>query len=150
MDTTAIDSLTKDFYKSISFNHAEPPEFAAVKILFFGDGILINNSFRIPITFTVESFIDAVNVKVAEGSIEQFMEREIHSKTEIFGKVAQRVSVYEFNFADHAAPRLPKGINFIQFICTEGKWRILSMAWFDENENHIIPQEYLHSQLINN
>ena len=150
MDTTAIDLLTKDFYNSISFENAEPPEFAAVKILFFGEGILINNSFSKPITFTVESFIDAVKVKVADGSIEQFMEHEIHSKTEIFGKVAQRVSVYEYNFADHAMPRLPKGINFIQFICTEGKWRILSMAWFDENENHLIPREYLHSQLMNN
>jgi len=150
MDTTAIDSLTKDFYQSISFENAEPPELAEVKVLFFGEGILINNSFSKPITFTVESFIDAVKVQVADGSIEQFMEREIHSKTEIFGKVAHRVSVYEYNFADHAVNRLPKGINFIQFICTEGKWRILSMAWFDENENHLIPQEYLHSQVINN
>jgi hypothetical protein len=38
---------------------------------------------------------------------------------------------------------LPRGINFIQFVQIEGNWRILSMAWFDENENHLIPQEYL-------
>jgi hypothetical protein len=143
MDTTGIDVLIKDFYKEISFVGAVPPELASLKILFFGDGILINNSFSKPITFTIESYIQAIKVQVADGNIEQFMEREIHSRTEVFGKVAQRISVYEYNFADHEMPKLPRGINFIQLIQTEGKWRILSMAWSDENENHLISSAYL-------
>lgn len=143
MSTVEIDYLTNDFYKAISFAGSEPPDFAPVKILFYGSGILINNSFNTPIPFTAESFIEAMESQVAEGNMEQFMEREIHSKTEIFGKVAHRISVYEYNFADHELKRLPRGINFIQFIQIEGNWRILSMAWFDEDENHLIPEEYL-------
>jgi hypothetical protein len=143
MSILEIDYLTKDFYKAISFVRSEPPDFTPVKILFFGTGILINNSFNTPITFTAESFIEAMESQVAEGNIEQFMEREIYSKTEMFGKVAHRISVYEYNFADHEMQKLPRGINFIQFVQIEGNWRILSMAWFDENENHLIPEEYL-------
>jgi hypothetical protein len=143
MDTAEIDDLTKDFYKAISFVRSTPPDFTPVKILFYGNGILINNSFGIPITFTAESFIEAMESQVADGAIEQFMERELYSKTEMFGKVANRISVYEYNFADHEMERLPRGINFIQFVQIEGNWRILSMAWFDENENHLIPEEYL-------
>ena len=144
MSTTEIDYLTEDFYKAISFARSEPPDFTPVKILFYGSGMLINNSFNTPITFTAGSFIEAMESQVAEGAIEQFMERELYSKTETFGKVAHRVSVYEYNFADHEMQKLPRGINFIQFVQIEGNWRILSMAWFDENENHLIPEEYLH------
>jgi hypothetical protein len=143
MSTIDIDYLTKDFYKAISFVRSKPPDFTLVKILFYGSGILINNSFNTPITFTAESFIEAMESQVADGIMEQFMEREINSKTEIFGKVAHRISVYEYNFADHELKKLPRGINFIQFVQIEGHWRILSMVWFDENENHLIPEEYL-------
>lgn len=143
MSITEIDYLTKDFYQAISFSNSAPPDFTPVKILFFGTGILINNSFNKPITFTAETFVEAMESLVAEGNMEQFMQRELHSKTEIFGKVAHRISVYEYNFADHEMQKLPRGLNFIQFVQIEGNWRILSMAWFDENENHLIPVEYL-------
>lgn len=140
---TEIDYLTKDFYRAISFGHSAPPDFTPVKILFYGAGMLINNTFSKPITFTAESFIKAMESQVADGAIEQFMQRELYSNTEIFGKVAHRISVYEYNFADHEMPKLPRGINFIQFVQIEGHWRILSMAWADENENHLIANEYL-------
>jgi len=143
MSIAEIDYLVKDFYQAISFGHSAPPDFAPVKILFYGTGMLINNTFNKPITFTAESFIRAMESQVADGAMEHFMQRELHSKTEIFGKVAHRISVYEYNFADHEMPKLPRGINFIQFVQIEGHWRILSMAWSDENESHLIPEEYL-------
>ena len=143
MSITEIDYLTKDFYQAISFGQSPPPDFTPVKILFYGAGILINNSFSKPITFTAESFVNAMESQVADGAIEQFMQRELHANTEIFGKVAHRISIYEYNFADHEMPKLPRGINFIQFVQIDGHWRILSMAWADENENHLIPEEYL-------
>ena len=143
MSITEIDYLTKDFYQAISFMSSEPPDFTQLKILFYGEGILVNNSFNKPITFTAETFVEAMESQVAERAIEQFMQRELHAKTEIFGHVAHRISVYEYNFADHELKKLPRGLNFIQFIQVEGNCRILSMAWYDENENHLIPKEYL-------
>lgn len=143
MSTIEIDFLTKDFYKAISFQNEEVPDFSSLDILFYGDGVLVNNNFQDPLSFTTESFIHALESQVASGDVEQFMEREIYSKTEVFGTVAQRISVYEYNFADHEQHRLPRGVNYIQFVKVEGNWRILSMAWCDENENHVIPEEYL-------
>lgn len=143
MSIAEIDYLTKDFYQAVSFDHSAPPDFTPVKILFYGPGMLINNTFSKPITFTAESFIKAMESQAADREIEQFMQRELHSNTEIFGKVAHRISVYEYNFADHEMQKLPRGINFIQFVQIEGHWRILSMAWADENENHLIPEDYL-------
>ena len=143
MRTVDVDFLAADFYEAISFTNGETPDFAPLKKLFFGDGILINNSFIKPIVFTAESFIQALESQIAEGNIQQFLQREVHSKTEIFGKVAQRVSIYEYNFADHEMERLPRGINYMQFVQIEGSWRITSMVWNDETESHIIPVEYL-------
>lgn len=143
MSTIEIDYLTSDFYKAISFKNAQPPEFDSLDILFYDDGVLVNNSFGEPIDFTTASFVEAMESQVASGELEQFMQREIFSKTEVFGKVAHRISVYEYNFSAQELPRMPRGINFIQFIQVEGNWRILSMAWNDENENHVIPEGYL-------
>jgi hypothetical protein len=143
MSLPEIDALTADLYSSISFRDGETPDFGQLKALFYGNGILVNNSFAKPIPFTAESFIQAMEAQVADGNITQFVEREIYAKTDIFGKVAQRISVYEYSFVDIAEGRLPKGINFIQYVQVEGKWRVTSLVWSDENENNIIPGEYL-------
>ncbi|WDF53461.1 hypothetical protein [Mucilaginibacter sp. KACC 22063] len=143
MSKKAIDDLTSDFYKGISFKTGQRPDYSEVLNMFDNDGILINNSFAVPLRFTPETFVQALESQVANGNMRQFFQHEAYSKTEIFGKVAQRLSVYEYSFADHKIEHMPRGINFVQFIQVEGKWKILSMAWNDENENYIIPQEYV-------
>ncbi len=143
MNTRAIDYVTEDFYESLSFQDGEMPDLETVKSLFFADGLLINNSFGNPVTFTAETFTRALEAQIGAGTLQQFMQRELHSRTEIFGKVAQRISIYEYSFADHEIDNLPRGINYIQFILFEDNWRITSMAWSDENENYQIPEEYL-------
>lgn len=143
MNVRAIDYITEDFYESLSFQDGEMPDLDSVKILFYDEGVLINNSFAKPIMFTAETFTQALETQLADGKLKQFMQRELYSKTEVFGKIAQRVSVYEYSFADYQSTNLPRGINYIQFIQVDDNWQITSMAWADENENHQIPAEYL-------
>src|ERR1700743_2848980 len=136
MNTRAIDYITEDFYESLSFQDGEQPDLETVSSLFFEDGLLVNNSFSKPVTFTAETYTQTLEAQIASGSLQQFMQRELYSKTDIFGKVAQRLSVYEYSFADHESGNLPRGISYIQFVWTEDSWKITSMAWSDENENH--------------
>jgi hypothetical protein len=143
MNVRAIDYITEDFYELLSFQDGEMPDLETVGGLFYADGLLVNNSYGKPITFTAETFVQALEAQITAGTLLQFMQRELYSKTEIFGKVAQRVSVYEYSFADHDTENLPRGINYIQFIWVEDSWRITSMVWSDENENYQIPEEYL-------
>jgi hypothetical protein len=143
MNVRAIDYITEDFYESLSFQDGELPDLETVAELFYTDGLLINNSFGKPVVFTAETFIQTLESQIAAGTLLQFMQRELYSKTEIFGKVAQRLSVYEYSFADHEIENLPRGINYIQFILVNDNWHITSMAWSDENENYQIPAEYL-------
>jgi hypothetical protein len=143
MNTRAIDYITEDFYESLSFQDGEMPDLETVSGLFYDDGILVNNTFSKPVTFTAESFVRTLESQIAEGTLKQFMQRELHSRTEIFGKVAQRLSVYEYSLADHEIENLPRGVNYIQFVWVDDSWRITSMAWSDENENYQIPVEFL-------
>ncbi|MGN6394173.1 MAG: hypothetical protein ACTHMI_01325 [Mucilaginibacter sp.] len=143
MNTRAIDYVTEDFYESLSFQDGELPDLETVKELFYGNGVLINNSFARPVEFTLETFTQAIESQVAEGNLQQFMQRELFSKTDVFGKVAQRTSVYEYTFADYGTDKLPRGINYIQYIMVDDHWLITSMVWSDENENYQIPEEYL-------
>ena len=143
MNARAIDYITEDFYESLSFQDAEQPDLETVRGLFYADGLLVNNSFGKPVTFTTETFLQTLEAQIADGTLKQFMQRELFSKTDIFGKVAQRLSVYEYSFADHEIDNLPRGINYIQYVWVDDSWRITSMAWSDENENYQIPAEFL-------
>jgi hypothetical protein len=143
MSTTAIDSLTNYFYDTISFKNSVVPDINTLHTIFQGSGLMIDNSDEIPVLFTAESYVQRVESQIALGEVEQFTRHEIYAQTEIFGKVAQRLSVYEYNFADHEQARMPRGINFIQYVNIAEQWHITSMAWNDENENYQIPEEYL-------
>ncbi len=138
-----IDDLVRDYYRAITIRNEHPPELSAVQILFYGEGVLVNGSFKQPAGFSASSFVTALESEIAEGNLSQYIIHEIHGKTEFFGKLARRVSIYEYNLGEETSGRLPRGVNYIQFVQVKGNWRILSMAWFDENEDNLIPSGYL-------
>jgi hypothetical protein len=141
MNTRAIDFITEDFYESLSFMDGELPDLETVRSFFYGEGLLINNSTSEPVKYTSESFTKEIEEQIEDGWLLQFMQREIYSKTEIFGRAAQRMSVYEYSYSYLEKEDLQKGVNYIQFIQDGDEWRIASMAWCDENENYKIPSE---------
>ncbi|MFI5139368.1 MAG: hypothetical protein ACHQIM_16215 [Sphingobacteriales bacterium] len=141
MNTRAIDYVTEDFYESLSFMEGELPDLETVRELFYAGGLLVNNSFNQPIKYTAGSFTQLIEEQIEADKLTQFMQRELYSKTEIFGRVAQRTSVYEYSFSYYETENLPKGINYIQFVQDDDKWLITSMAWNDENENYKVPSE---------
>ena len=141
MNTRAIDYVTEDFYESLSFMDGELPDLETVRSLFYADGLLVNNSFGKAIKYTADSFIESLEEQIEDGRLTQFMQRELFSKTEIFGRVAQRVSVYEYSLVYHEIEDLPRGINYIQFVQDNDNWLITSMAWNDESENYRVPVE---------
>ena len=142
MSTTDIDSLVTDFYQSVSFKAGEDNDFTYTASLFTANAILVNNSYGKPIIFNPTSFVKALVEQVTRGNLKQFVQRELFSKTEVFGKIAQRASVYEYSFEDPSAGSLPKGVNYVQCILDDEKWLISSMAWSDESDENPLPHEY--------
>jgi hypothetical protein len=143
MNTRQIDFITEDFYESLSFMDGELPDLDTVRDLFYEDGLLVNMSFGKPISYSTESFLRALEDQISEGQLTQFMQRELYSKTEIFGRIAQRTSVYEYSLSYYETEGIPKGVNYIQFVQVDDIWRISSMIWNDEGANFRVPEELL-------
>ncbi|WP_423149251.1 hypothetical protein [Rubrolithibacter danxiaensis] len=138
-----IDHLTEKFYECICFNPEHYPKFDQLQELFYGAGKLINTNFDKPIDFTVQSYIQAMMHQIEEGNAIFYSQQELADITEIFGKMAQRISVYEYSSIVDAPLPWKRGVNYIQYIFTNGKWLITSMIWGDEKETVQIPQTYL-------
>lgn len=70
-----------------------------------------------------------------------FTEREIASRTETFGAMAQVWSTYEA-FVDGGEAPFVRGINSIQLVKLDGQWKVWSVLWDSEREGQPIPPEY--------
>ncbi|HYK75996.1 MAG TPA: hypothetical protein VEV16_03405 [Daejeonella sp.] len=143
MSVQEIDHLTERFYQCVSFNAEHYPDFDLLEELFYGSGKLINNNFEQPSDFDVQSFVHALMIQIEAGNATHFAQQEISDRTEVFGTMAQRISVYEYNTVAHPGKNWKKGVNFIQYVYSDGKWLIASMIWKDEGPDLPIPKEYL-------
>ena len=143
INTQAIDHLTEEFYKCISFDLEHFPNIDRLQELFFGSARLIDNRFDKPVDLTVHSYSQALMQQIEAGNVSYFAQQEIGDITEFFGTMAQRISVYEYSNKDNNTGPWKRGVNYIQYIFTDGKWLITSMIWTDEKEGLSIPEIYL-------
>ena len=143
MTIPEIDQLTQQFYECICFNPEHYPKFDQLQELFYGDGKLINGTYDQPLEFTVQSYIQAIMHQIDDGNAVFYSQQEISDVTEVFGKTAQRISVYEYSSDPENVQPWKRGVNYIQFIFIDGNWKIVSMLWNDEKEELLIPEAYL-------
>ena len=142
-DSERIEAATKALYASICFEAGGQPSVERLRDLFMPDGRLMNNNGAAPVVMSVDDFIAAYEQQRAAGHVTAFYEGELSARTELFGKIAHRFSTYEAKFDLAASEPFSVGINSIQFIKVDDRWRVASMVWNDETETLKIPQEYL-------
>lgn len=138
-----LDHLTEEFYRCISFNTERYPQFDQLKELFYGDGKLMDCNYDEPIEFTVQGYVQAIMLQIEEGNASFCAQQEVSDITEIFGRTAQRISVFEYSFAANDTQPWKRGVNYIQYVLTGDGWKIVSMIWSDEREEVSIPATYL-------
>ena len=144
-DLGEINKVVNKLYSNLTFEKGKSPTLAKLKDIFYGKGLMVNNSGDDPKSYTLEEFSSIVNGQVKAGKVKAFKEGELSSKVELFGKVAQCFSTYESGYIlagrdDYVTKR---GINSIQLIKKYGKWFIVSVTWNEENEELKIPDRYL-------
>ena len=66
------------------------------------------------------------------GRLTGFHEWETAHESRVDGDLALRTSRYEKAGTMDGAPYAGKGTKFFQFIRMQGRWRILSLAWVDD------------------
>lgn len=72
-----------------------------------------------------------------------FWEREIAHKTDRFGNIAHIFSAYESRVEDPKSQPVARGINSVQVLYREGRWRIAGIIFHIEQPDTPIPERYL-------
>ncbi len=142
-DLEQINQTAKELYACICFSEGGYPEVDKLTDLMIPDGRMINNNGSDPLIMKADDFIQIYKDKLESGVIKAFYEGEISSKTELFGKVAHRFSTYEKKYDLEEKEPSSLGINSIQFIKVNNKWRISCIAWNEQTETLKIPENYL-------
>ncbi len=137
-----IDKVTKSLYRLICFPEGDKPDFWELKKIFMPGAKIINNN-EGPIVLSVTSYIQRIKDMIKKGVLKSYHEKEISSKTDIFGDIAQRFSTYETRLNPEDEEPFQVGIHSIQFIKEFGKWRVVSMIWNNESGQRKIPKVYL-------
>jgi ribosomal-protein-serine acetyltransferase len=81
---------------------------------------------------TPRAFVEPRVVLLSSGSLIDFHEWEIESRTEIIGALAVRRSRYAKQGLHDSKPYGGTGTKFFQFARLQQGWRIMSVAWIDD------------------
>ena len=93
--------------------------------------------------FDLEGYIRNFEAMIADGRLPSFHEKESAARIEQYGDIAHSFSTYEARSAPDSLDVLFRGINSIQLLRTDGKWRIVSLIWHREGPATPIPSRYL-------
>lgn len=137
-----LDRLTEAFYRAVTFKPGEKPDYQVLHALFIERGLLIRNITDVPEITSVTEFIAPRQKLFDSGDMKAFREAELYEITEIFGKIAHRLSTYEKQGVNQAGAFEARGVVSIQFILTPDGWKMSGMVWDDEREGLTIPERY--------
>lgn len=88
----------------------------------------------------LDAFIEPRAALLSGGGLTEFFEEEVSGRTEVFGGVAQRLSVYRKAGVLDGIAFAARGMKTLQFARAADGWRISAVAWEDEREGLPIPE----------
>jgi hypothetical protein len=130
-DKNEIDELTRRFFSLFTNVNGTIPNLASIHELFVREGIVIKNVGGNTEIFSLASFIAPRQTILTDGTLADFQERELTERTDIAGAVAQRFCTYTKSGKLNGNSFENQGVKTIQFIKTNNRWRITSVAWDD-------------------
>jgi hypothetical protein len=141
-DSSAVDAVVANFYKMLSFTSVDQNKYSNLPQLFTAQGLLISATGNKPFFWTVQQYAQIAEDNFKKQKMEAWDEQETCSQTHIFGKIAQRFSTYKIIYVAGGKETRRSGINAIQLIKENGKWRITSVEWDRASDALPIPPDY--------
>lgn len=133
-DEQGIERLFALFLAAFDNTNGAAPGVDRIFDLFIVEGIIVNATTTPPIVSNVRDFVEPRRRILTDGTLTDFSEREVSGRTQIFGAVAQRLSVYEKRGVLRGVPFETRGMKTSIFVRTEDGWKISALAWDDERE----------------
>ncbi len=132
-DLKKIDRLTDTFFDLFTNKGDSKPKVNEIKNLFIPEGRIISNTSDCPEVYDLDAFISPREKILTDGTLTEFSEREVYSKTDIYRNVAQRFSFYEKSGVLNGKHFESRGVKTLQFVKLNEEWKMSSVAWSDEN-----------------
>ncbi|HNQ14613.1 MAG TPA: hypothetical protein PKM58_03560 [Pyrinomonadaceae bacterium] len=145
-DVESIDSIIKAVYDVISGDAGAKRDWDRFHSLFYKNARLIPSGKNATTgvvganALSPEEYVKRVESVFAKDG---FYERELASRREVYGNIAQVFSTYvSFRKADDKKPFM-RGINSFQLLNDGKRWWILTIFWQGETPENPIPKKYL-------
>ena len=142
-----IDKLVKSFFNLFSIKKGCKADLSSIYELFIQEGLIVKCSSPTPEIYNLLQFIEPREKMFNDGYLSNFIEEELFEKTEIFGNIAHRLSLYKKSGLMNGKGFENKGIKTMQFIKTSAGWKISSVAWDDEREELKIDNKIIGNNL---
>jgi hypothetical protein len=141
-DEQIIRSLISDFFRGFVSQDVGAVHLANLKPLFIPQAIVIKTCGAEPIVYSFDEFIEPRQKILTDGTLREFSEREVSTKIDLFGDIAQSFVVYHKRGLLSGQPYEGYGIKSIQFVRFGDTWKIASILWDDERDGVVVsPQE---------
>ncbi len=138
MDKVCIDELVARFFRAFCNAGGAIPDLDSLRELFVADALISKCVGTTAEIHGVDQFIEPRRALLTDGTLTDFEEHELAERTEIFGGIAQRFSLYEKSGVLLGQPFLTRGVKTLQFVRMTESWKIAAVAWDDERENQEI------------
>ncbi len=145
-DVESIDSIIKAVYDVISGDAGAKRDWDRFHSLFYKNARLIPSGKNATTgvvgatALSPEEYVKRVEPVFAKDG---FYERELASRREVYGNIAQVFSTYvSFRKADDKKPFM-RGINSFQLLNDGKRWWIMTIFWQGETPENPIPKKYL-------
>jgi hypothetical protein len=138
----AIDQLIAAFFRAFASQPGRKVDLAHLRELFIAQAIIIKNSAQGAEIYDLDTFIAPREKLLGGGLLVDFNEQELAERTEIFGAIAQRWSLYRKCGILSGQAFATLGMKTIQLVDTPSGWKISALAWDDERPGLSIPDTY--------
>ena len=130
-DLKEINEIVSQFFDLFTNIDGRIPNVRKIKHLFLRQGILINNTAEEPLIYDLESFIIPREKILTDGTLTDFVEKEISHTTDIHGNIARRKCFYEKSGKLNGEFFKGEGVKFMQLLKIDNKWFLSAVTWWD-------------------
>jgi hypothetical protein len=137
-DIAAIDVVIAAFFGAFTNKHG-PSDLGRLRALTIAQCVIVKAVGATPEIYGLEDFIAPRAKLLNGGPLADFEEIETSSSTDIFGNIAQRLSLYRKSGILSGNRFAASGVNQFLLVRVDGDWKIAAVTWDDERDGFVPP-----------
>ena len=131
---TAIDEIATTFFAAFDNRNGKAPDMDALRALFIDGATIVKVANGEAQVMSVDAFIAPREALLRGDALTDFHEWEESAQTSSFGGIAWRRCTYRKSGTMNGAAFVGAGMKVFSFALQDGRWRIASVLWQDEEE----------------